>query len=51
MSGFLGNNYFIHSHGPSDSHLDRGLYSSTNNMYGAPPSAPYKILKLVADPA
>ena len=38
MSGFLGNNYFIHSHGPSDSHLDRGLYSSSSNMYGNPPS-------------
>ena len=38
MSGFLGNNYFIHSHGPASSHLDRGLYSSTNNMYGLPPS-------------
>ena len=38
MSGFLGNNYFIHSHGPTDSHLDRGLYSSGNNMYGNPPS-------------
>ena len=38
MSGFLGNNYFIHSHGPASSHLDRGLYSSGSNMYGLPPS-------------
>ena len=34
MSGFLGNNYFIHSHGAAGSHLDRGLYSSGNNMGG-----------------
>lgn len=38
MSGFLGNNYFIHSHGAAGSHLDRGLYSSTNGMWGNPPS-------------
>jgi len=38
MSGFLGNNYFIHSYGPGDSHLDRGLYSSSSNAYGKPPS-------------
>jgi len=38
MSGFLGTNWFIHSHGAAGSHLDRGLYSSTNNMWGNPPS-------------
>ncbi len=38
MSGFLGNNYFIHSHGAAASHLDRGLYSSKNGMWGNPPS-------------
>ena len=41
MSGFLGTNFFINSFGSLPSHLDRGLYSSTNTMYGAPPSAPY----------
>ena len=38
MSGFLGTNWFIHSHGAADSHLDRGLYSSGSNMYGKSPS-------------
>ena len=38
MSGFLGTNWFIHSYGAADSHLDRGLYSSGNNMWGNPPS-------------
>ena len=45
MSGFLGNNYFIHSYGPGDSHLDRGLYSSGNNMWGTPPSTSDQITK------
>ena len=38
MSGFLGTNWFINSFGGADSHLDRGLYSSGNNMWGKPPS-------------
>ena len=38
MSGFLGTNWFIHSYGAADSHIDRGLYSSGNNMWGNPPS-------------
>ena len=34
MSGFLGTNFFINSFGSLPSHLDRGLYSSGNNMGG-----------------
>ena len=38
MSGFLGTNWFIHSHGAAGSHLDRGLVSTNSDMYGKPPS-------------
>ena len=34
MSGFLGNNYFLNAFASLPSHLDRGLYSSGNNMGG-----------------